>query len=89
MEQSKVDELFGYKLNDTPLEGWMLEDLKYIQHYLKDKENINLSISETLYFWLWRSELYDASFLAVSQDGKSDPEIISYFNEFVEQWFKD
>lgn len=75
--QEQVDRVFLYRA------GWgnwgEQEDLPRLQKVLHDRLHVDVSAAEAYQFWSWRSDQYDASWLAIG----SDDEIVEWFLKFV------
>lgn len=76
--QEIVNETFRVRNNTCGL-YCCYDDIDLIQKTLFDKFQIVISFAEVIDFWRWRSEQYDASWLAVM----SEEEILEWFNKFI------
>ena len=86
INQSHIDVLFcGLLAGDGTIAKEYFNDIDQIKHAVKDHYNTNLSSAECAYFWHWRSEQYDASWLSIG----GDREIKEWFNKFVNNYYGD
>jgi hypothetical protein len=63
-------------------EQW--EEIDQIRDVINNRLNIELSISEAVDFWRWRSEQYDASWLG---NVGGDNEIIKWFLDKIDNYY--
>ncbi len=75
INQNVVDKIF----KDVLYHHEFKDDIVCIQHVLKSRFNISLTVPETIFFWEWTSNAYCASWLVLS----SDDNIIESFQKFV------
>jgi hypothetical protein len=80
INQNKVNKAFLSANGDDGI-YYDEEDCQIIRTKIRDVYNVELSLSETFTFWRWRSDKYDASWLAV---GRSE-DIAKWFSDFVEE----
>jgi hypothetical protein len=64
---------------------YALDDCRLIQRFLKEAHGVHLSLSECQRFWRWRSELWDASFLAVHDSEASRKEVLDFFGQWLHE----
>lgn len=85
MKQRDIDIAFSSKMSNgggyEVREYW--EDIVQIQTTVYSVFKVLLSASEAIYFWHWRSDQYDASWLMVS----SDKDISEWFLKFIRDWY--
>ncbi len=86
--QLDADEMFNFMLNGESIKE-CYNDCQYIKTIIKDRRNIHLSSSAVFKFWKTRSSWWDASWLGISANEKSDDLIIEYWDKFINEWHID
>jgi hypothetical protein len=82
-----TQKLVDFRFANGEIYDYMLDEISLIRKTIKESFSVDISTSEAIKFWEWRSELWDASWLRAHD--KSKKEIIDFFKEYIEDFYKE